>query len=279
METIKDEKQTAGQSLIRVAESLEDAENGIYIKNFGLRKNFRGRSFSVKYQHWYKDVSKQNAPRYDGFNPNILDYSNQNADERGIPYFINGSYSSTPYNLEIGVYGNNIAWFNNDPVTGIYYLPYLYFSGYERIEVVSLSPMKFKYIKSNFQSLYAPGNIFYAISYSSPSSPIVSSFNAQRGFGFQCDVTYEEVVDEFIQESLPVEFNQILENVEYIQTSNSMNSRKPMQMINPDKCEHIGKVIDRKECNCPKKWIRLCDIHGKTDWKNCMQCKDFKMSE
>ena len=158
-------------------------------------------------------------------------------------------------------------------------MPYLYFNGYERIEIVSLSPMKFKYVKSNFQSIYAPGNPFYSISYSSPSSPVVSSFYAERGFGFQCDVTYEEVVDEFIQESLPVEFNQILDNVQYIQTSNLMNSRKPMQMINPDKCEHIGKVIDRKECNCPKKWIRLCDIHGKTDWKNCMQCKDFKMSE
>ena len=52
-----------------------------------------------------------------------------------------------------------------------------------------------------------------------------------------------------------------------------------MQMINPEQCEHIGKVIDRKNCNCPKQWVRLCDVHGKTDWKKCMQCKDFKVSE
>jgi hypothetical protein len=112
-----------------------------------------------------------------------------------------------------------------------------------------------------------------------PFSNVFDSFVGLSMPGFQCDIVMEEVVSEFIQEALPVEFNQILENVEYIQTSNLMNSRKPMDMINPEQCEHIGKVIDRKDCNCPKKWVRLCDVHGKTDWKNCMQCKDFKVSE
>lgn len=279
MEEIKYEKQTAGQSLIRIAETLEDAETGIYIENFGFRKNFKNRSLSVKYQHWYKDVSRTNAPRYEEFNPNELDYSNQNADERGISYSINGEYVDTPYNLEIGIYGNNLAWFNNDPTTGNSVYPYLYFSGYERIEVISLSPMKFKYIKANFESFLAPGNVSYTINYKYPTNDSVYQMYAERKFGFQCDITYEEVVDDFIQESLPVEFNQILENVEYIQTSNLMNSRKPMRMINPEQCEHIGKVIDRKDCNCPKQWVRLCDVHGKTDWKKCMQCKDFKVSE
>lgn len=279
MEEIKYEKQTAGQSLIRIAETLEDAEAGIYIENFGFRKNFKNRSLSVKYQHWYKDVSRTNAPRYEEFNPNELDYSNQNADERGISYSINGEYVDTPYNLEIGTWVDDIAWFNNDPVTGKSIYPYLYLSGYERIEVISLSPMKLKYIKANFESFLAPGNVSYTINYKYPTNDSVYQMYAERKFGFQCDITYEEVVDDFIQESLPVEFNQILENVEYIQTSNLMNSRKPMRMINPEQCEHIGKVIDRKDCNCPKQWVRLCDVHGKTDWKNCMQCQDFKMSE
>lgn len=279
MEEIKYEKQTAGQSLIRIAETLEDAEAGIYIENVGFRKNFKNRSLSVKYQHWYKDVSKQNAPRYEEFNPNDLNYLNQNADERGIAYSINGEYVDTPYNLEIGVYGDNLAWFNNDPATNNSVYPYLYLSGYESIEVIALSPMKFKYIKANFESFLAPSTGYYTINYKYPTNDSVYQMYAERKFGFQCDITYEEVVDDFIQESLPVEFNQILENVEYIQTSNLMNSRMPMQMIDPEKCDHIGKVIDRKDCNCPKKWVRLCDVHGKTDWKKCMQCKDFKMSE
>ena len=280
IEEIKYEKQTAGQSLIRIAETLEDAEAGIYIQNFGFRRSFKSRSLSVKYQHWYKDVSKENAPRYQGFSPNGLDYSNQNADERGFAYSINGEYVDTPYDLEIGLYGDNLAWFNNDPTTGNSVYPYLYLSGYERIEVIALSPMKFKYIKANFESLIAPAtNLSYFVNYIPSGSNIANPIYAVRGFGFQCDITYEEVVDDFIQESLPVEFNQILENVEYIQTSNLMNSRTPMQMINPEQCEHIGKVIDRKDCNCPKKWVRLCDVHGKTDWKKCITCKDFKVSE
>jgi len=36
MEEVKDEKQTAGQSLIRIATTLENANNGIYIPNVGL---------------------------------------------------------------------------------------------------------------------------------------------------------------------------------------------------------------------------------------------------
>ena len=44
IEEIKYEKQTAGQSLIRIAETLEDAEAGIYIQNFGFRKSFKSPS-------------------------------------------------------------------------------------------------------------------------------------------------------------------------------------------------------------------------------------------
>ena len=136
----------------------------------------------------------------------------------------------------------------------------------------------------NFSNIDSYYNYYYPVPITNinvtfPWSSIESHLTGALFFGFQCDVIIEEVVNEFIEEALPVEFNEILEGVQYIQTSNLMNSRKPIEMINPENCEHIGKVIDRKDCNCPKKWVRLCDVHGKTDWKKCMQCKDFKVSE
>jgi len=110
-----------------------------------------------------------------------------------------------------------------------------------------------------------------------PQIPLVPTESTGR-YGFMCDITIEEDIDEDQQHSLPPDYNQILEFKKSIITDSPF-FKKPMEMINPEKCEHIGKVIDRKNCNCPKKWVRLCDIHEKTDWKKCMQCKDFKVSE
>lgn len=278
VEEIKDEKQTAGQSLIRVSETLEDANSGKYIENFGLRKYFKDKALKVKFQTNFKDVSLINVPRYENFNPDLLDYSNKNAEERGYYYSLINTFFG-PYNLQLGIYNDFPAWYLNDPVSGLSYFPYLGISKIGKIEIISLSPMKFKYVGSHFSSKAFYQFYGYTIHYHAPWDETIFYFNSIRGFGFKCDMIYEEVVDEFIQEALPVEFNQILENVEYIQTSNLMNARKPLQMINPEKCEHIGKVIDRKDCNCPKKWIRECELHGKTDWKKCMTCKDFKLSE
>lgn len=110
-----------------------------------------------------------------------------------------------------------------------------------------------------------------------PQIPLVGT-ESTGNYGFMCDITIEEDIDEDQQNSLPPDYNQILEFKKSI-TTDSPFFKKPMQMINPEQCEHIGKIIDRKDCNCPKKWVRLCDVHGKTDWKQCMQCKDFKVSE
>jgi hypothetical protein len=311
MEEIKDEKQTAGQSLIRIATTLENANNGVYIPNVGLEAQFKNKSLTVKFLSSYKDFSKLDAPRYDGFNPNSLSTANQNANDRGITYSVTGSFT-TPVTQQINIRMNPAI---QVPSGGHYFLPSTYplinfgllmnyqaygntptkpnyadptaplstyidnqFVFYDRLEVISLSPLKVKYVNMKFVYNDAINVKQYNLQYTPPNLSLINA-NGQCFWGFQCDIIMEEVVDEFIQEALPVEFNQILENVEYIQTSNLMNSRKPMEMINPEQCDHIGKVIDRKDCNCPKKWIRLCDVHGKTDWKTCMQCKDFKVSE
>jgi hypothetical protein len=398
MEEIKDEKQTAGQSLIRIATTLENANNGIYIPNVGLETLYKDKSLSVKFLYGFKDLGLTNAPKYKDFDPNSLDFSNPNADSRGISYNLLGPELKFE-DAEISIFTNYynqyddflVSWSNpNAPYYGSsFYEPTsirnyndLKKPDYEKIEIISLSPLKIKYIGSKFKyfwsganprlypiinlttgkvtSIYwgnnsptgfgfdttpyiyipppysysnipAPFGIqakasatifgtsvvsiemtnqgseynynnafglyysntksyqnkFYEINNSSTIYPVpivsfiygVAGLVYNANYGFMCDMVVEEVVDEFIESALPVEFNEILENVEYIQTSNLMNSRKPMEMINLENCEHIGKVIDRKDCNCPKKWVRLCDVHGKTDWKKCMQCKDFKVSE
>jgi hypothetical protein len=310
MEEIKDEKQTAGQSLIRIATTLQNANDGIYIPNAGSTSTYN-RSLTVKFLSTHKDFSKLDAPRYDVFNPNSLSTANQNANDRGITYSVTGAFT-TPVTQQINIRMNPAI---QTPSGGHFFLPSTYplinfgllmnyqaygntstkpsyadptaplstyidnqFVFYDRLEVISLSPLKLKYVNMKFVYNDAINVKQYNLQYTPPNLTLINA-NGQCFWGFQCDIIMEEVVDEFIEEALPVEFNQILENVEYIQTSNLMNSRTPMQMINPEQCEHIGKVIDRKDCNCPKKWVRLCDIHGKTDWKKCMQCKDFKVSE
>jgi hypothetical protein len=315
MEEIKDEKQTAGQTLIRIARTLQDANNGIYIPNVGLETLYKDKYLSVKFLYSFKDISKDNLPRYQNVNLNDPVASNVNADIIG-GYYSKEAQWKTDFNgtLEFSFsYYSGLQISFKDKATSAYIQKYNYSSfqsvnnffseqGQSFLEVISLSPLKIKYRNLTFDGYggqYYNYNFFYGmynpgfqINDGNPQNtpkinmtamlPFSSVFDSFIGLsmpGFQCDVIIEEVVDEFIKEALPVEFNQILENVEYIQTSNLMNSRTPMQMINPEQCEHIGKVIDRKDCNCPKKWIRLCDVHGKTDWKTCIQCKDFKVSE
>jgi len=274
MEEIKDEKQTAGQSLIRIAKTLQDANNGVYIPNVGLETLYKDRSLSVKFLYGFKDVSKENAPRYEeGFDPNELDFFNFNANKFGASAIEVGQFLLNTDGL-INIYpATFVALF---PVPYIYWQGGVTYSGHDRFEIISLSPLKIKFVGSKF---YSSSKSYTISGFVTPDNTSIPDFSVGRSYGFMCDMIIEEVVNEFIEEALPVEFNQILQNVEFIQKSNMVNSKTPMQMINPEQCEHIGKVIDRKDCNCPKKWVRLCDVHGKTDWKKCMQCKDFKVSE
>jgi hypothetical protein len=297
MEEIKDEKQTAGQSLIRIATTLQNALDGVYIPNIGLEDQFKNKSLTVTFLSKYKDISKEMLPRYENVNPNNMDITNVNADILGATYSRQYDWPSPftsnfnfflnyNYNSEIELL---ITFRDSSTLVGSYQ-SITYDNGYYKCypEIISLSPLKIKYSKirfDNYQYLSLTNYIINPlvfprtnINVTFPWSGISTNLAGALLFGFQCDVIIEEVVDDFIEEALPVEFNQILENVEYIQTSNLMNARKPLQMINPEKCEHIGKVIDRKDCNCPKKWIRECELHEKTDWKKCMTCKDFKES-
>lgn len=304
MEEIKNEKQTAGQTLIRIASTLQNALNGIYIPNVGLETLYKGRDLQVKFLYKYKDVSLENTVGFSNFNPNDADFLNEKASSSGaayrqegtfqtaftsqlkFKYFNNPSFSESGvgefFALSIGSYQLRPYFQMYDPISPYFYGQIVPFK-YDRTEVISVSPIKIKYVGVEF--IYISNNSafnpkYVVTSYTPPNIPTITTESTHtRSVGFKCDIILEEFVDEFIQESLPVEFNEILQNVEYIQTSNLMNSRKPMEMINPEQCEHIGKVIDRKDCNCPKKWVRLCDVHGKTDWKKCMQCKDFKVSE
>ena len=311
MEEIKDEKQTAGQTLIRIARTLQDANNGIYIPNVGLETLYKDRSLSVKFLYGWKDVSKENLPRYENVNLNDPVPTNVNADILGASYSkskewvnnFNGIFDFKFSNYSgLNIFfraTNGAAIYNYDNIYFDYYFSYysFRFSVKPDFEVISLSPLKIKYKNVRFDAegggnnrttsfgAYNPAyKVFNEvpvlnISVQFPFFTDITNLTAISVPGFQCDIVMEEVVDEFIQEALPASFNQILQNVEFIQTSNMMNPRTPMQMIDPEQCEHIGKVIDRKDCNCPKKWVRLCDVHGKTDWKNCMRCKDFKVSE
>lgn len=297
IDEIKDHKQTAGQSLIRIATTLQNALDGIYISNVGLENEFKNKSLTVEFLSKYKDISKSELPRYENVNPNDASITNINADLLGASYYKQNDwitpFTNNSFIFYLGYYYDlsiSIRFFMGyNTIVGSYQsLSYDY--GYYKCspEIISLSPLKIKYSKLRFDNYQdIPFSHIYNsstfprtnISVTFPWSNVESNLTGALLFGFQCDVIIEEVVDEFIEEALPVEFNQILENVEYIQTSNLMNARKPLQMINPEKCEHIGKVIDRKDCNCPKKWIRECELHGKTDWKKCMTCKDFKLSE
>lgn len=42
-------------------------------------------------------------------------------------------------------------------------------------------------------------------------------------------------------------------------------------------CIHLGKVLDRLDCNCQRQWVRQCDIHQATTLNQCEGCKDYEL--
>lgn len=61
-------------------------------------------------------------------------------------------------------------------------------------------------------------------------------------------------------------------------------TRKPISTdIRYLECIYLGDIIDRAGCNCPARWIRECDKHGKCTLRNqgnglhsCMdECPDY----
>ncbi|NBW35452.1 MAG: hypothetical protein EBR30_10630 [Cytophagia bacterium] len=159
------------------------------------------------------------------------------------------------------------------------------------LEFISLNPLKF-IAKNVLFTLGVYGAVYptfkYRFNYESLNlkydtggfTPIVYENQTSNGwYGFVCDIVFEENINTYSEHAYPIEFNRILEMDGFIQTSGVYDSKSPLKTINPEKCKHIGKVIDRKDCNCPKKWVRQCDLHETTDWKKCMGCPNFEPDE
>ena len=44
-------------------------------------------------------------------------------------------------------------------------------------------------------------------------------------------------------------------------------------------CVHLGRVVDRLGCACPRKWVRGCDMHGTCSLETCAVCPDYEPDE
>lgn len=299
--------QNAGSIQIRLANSYDDAINEIPIEikeytDKNVIDDFNSKiNLNVKYKYYKKNVSKYDAPYYSDFKTSDYVIDNPNLDNIGINYTINPDLNSNPYNIGevfleaklINGYPYSFKFYSEN-VKNFYFigtingrLPYpssnpdmnnyIYFDDRPYYEVESLHPLKFKIKNVLFFSYYlGPGYFNYEFNYESLYGTTINNMYASGYFGFECDISFEENIDEFHENSLPEEFNKILDMDLFIQTSGVYNSKSPLKMINPEKCTHIGKVIDRKDCNCPKKWIRQCEIHETTDWKKCMSCPNYQ---
>lgn len=59
-------------------------------------------------------------------------------------------------------------------------------------------------------------------------------------------------------------------------------AQEVMKIVRTKPCEHVGKVISRADCNCPFKFVRACDLHGKCviglpfdGLRSCQTCPDY----
>ena len=44
-------------------------------------------------------------------------------------------------------------------------------------------------------------------------------------------------------------------------------------------CVHLGRVIDRKGCNCPLRHVHACERHGTCTLRDCHECGDYERDE
>jgi hypothetical protein len=44
-------------------------------------------------------------------------------------------------------------------------------------------------------------------------------------------------------------------------------------------CVHLGRVIDRKDCNCPLRHVYACARHGTCTLAGCRACGDYEPDE
>lgn len=284
---IKDEKQNAGQTLIRIASSLQNANDGIYVPiNYSTTPSNGDMRLKVKYFTNINDVSKINVPKYNNFNPNDYNYSNIVLDNYGFDY----TYQLFNTGLLNGQMNLTLSSTSSYDFPMVFEFPTQLGSqsikadltNY-KIELISMNPIKYRYRDVLFSSPFVC--VQYYFSFYTPYAADGESYpyyqkliqnTSSSYFGFLADVVFEEVIESNEVYSLPSEFNGITSMDGFIQASSSYQSKIESSYRNPEKCTHIGKVIDRKDCNCPKKWIRQCEIHETTDWKKCMNCPNYQ---
>lgn len=282
--TISDNSQNAGQTLIRIASTYQEAIDGVNIA-FNAFYYATYKKITVEYNSYFEEDSLNNAPSYSSFKSQDYYIDNPNLDKFGISY-TNNLFPVSISSLVLRSQWNGTDQFDfqfvdKSKLPSIYF--YFYKKSFDSIEVISLSPLIIKIwgaIFSNTLNYYYNYSTHYDYTYQSvfpnfagESPPMINGYSF-LSFGFTCDITIEEHTNEFTQNSLPTDFNGLLTMQSPINTTDP-SYKMPLRII-PERCEHIGKVTDRKNCNCPQKWIRDCDIHGSTDWKNCMSCKDYK---
>lgn len=278
---------------IRVAETYQKAINGEYIEikdsngKAIYAKLFNANiSFEVTYKYNLKDNTKNYLPGYLDFYPQNYTINNPNLQKLGIPYTISNFRQSNSYGeLTIATNFSSASSLQTgffDPSAGQFGFAFvnsqnnavLYGKDFDHIEVVSLSPIKI--ILKNYK--FVINSTFEEFKFNFVRNNVSST--ASGYFGFVCDVVIEEDVDEYTIPSLPDDFNRILNMVDEINTQQPYQAKERKQLfVIPEKCTHIGKVIDRKNCNCPKKWIRECEVFGTTDWNNCMRCDKFEYED
>lgn len=279
---ISDNTQNAGNILIRLADTYQKAIDNDYIviDKYAKSRSAYGFALQVEFNYYKKDVSQYNAPYYSSFNYN--DYAwqiNPNFQKNGVSYY--GEIIDPVQNIQM--------FLSVIKLKKITIGKMLCDLDYNNIEVISLHPLKIRFPNSIFvldgikNTIYGNEIISKKIKYSYqyPLFPnwTTDLYGISYGtFGFQCDIIFEENIRESgdNKHAYPVEFNEILDYKTFIQTSGIYNDTLMSAYRNPEKCTHIGKVIDRKDCNCPKKWIRQCEIHETTDWKKCMSCPNYQ---
>lgn len=280
---------------IRIAKTLSDAQQNKYIeivdsdgKPIYAKYALDVISFTVKYFDNIKEVTKDVVPGYSNFNPQSYSITNPQLSNLGIPFTygnfkprnfgklfftINPSY----FDFEKGYIGIGFSYNQSSVVNS--FPNAIYGNTFRKIEVQSLSPAKIVLRDFLIKTNYIDPEFYYYFNYN-PEGLVYPVTQSYGYFGFYCDVVIEEVVDENTIPSLPNDFNKILDMVYSIETQQPYQEQERKQLfVIPEKCTHIGKVIDRKNCNCPKKWIRECEIFGTTDWNNCMKCDKFEYED
>ena len=310
---ISDNTQNAGQTLIRLAQTEQKAEDNDYliIDKYASGTNQYGFGLNVKYKRYYRDQSNDFAIGYNNFNINNYNWQSHNGMNSRPSYDFNYSSFKNPSRQ----FGTGRSQFLTTDFQSITLSPILKCDlDYNNIIVESFHPLRIRFKNSIFK--FGPDkkdalstgsySFYYNYTYTTPFpyyypnyfpqpnngyplypfDPYYGSGTAYGTYGFMCDIIFEENIrdegDGDNIHSFPVEFNQIPQMDLYIQPEVPYESDgKYSDMLmssyrNPEKCTHIGKVIDRKDCNCPKKWIRQCEIHETTDWKKCMSCPNYQ---